>query len=73
MIKDWREKFGHGDLGFYYVQLAPWIWDGTFLEKFLKYFIEKIWFESKNVLEDAGQSIFAEHFLFHFFHSGKFI
>ncbi len=28
MVKEWRTKWQQGDLGFYYVQLAPWLYTG---------------------------------------------
>lgn len=36
MVKSWRAVWGQGDLPFYYVQIAPWNYDGKHISPFLR-------------------------------------
>jgi len=56
MIKEWRVKFGQGDLGFYYVQIAPWKYKET-PDNYYSAFLREAQYKVAKKVKNAGLAV----------------
>ena len=59
MVKDWRNRWGIGDFPFYYVQIAPYIYEGNdkFQEKENSAFIREVQLQCLDLIPNSGMAV----------------
>ncbi len=59
MVKEWRTKWGQGDLGFYYAEIAPWLYTGDRVENQAPY-LREAQFKALQNMGNAAMAVTAD-------------